>query len=154
MGSEFVNTTVCYIRANGKTLMMQRTTNDAMLGKWIVPGGKFEPGETPEDCVIREIKEETGIDLEEVRLRGILTFVRNKADQTQNTCTCFVFESFNFRENEFPVADGEIRWVEDGQMTSLDLPASDHIFLPWIYQGTEFFSAKFSAGLKHVVFYG
>lgn len=154
MSSDFVNTTVCYIRANGKTLMMKRTTNDAMLGKWIVPGGKFEPGETPEECVIREIKEETDIDLEEIRLRGILTFARSKAGQRQKTCICFVFESFNFRENKYPDSDGELRWVADGQITSLDLPASDYIFLPWIYQGTKVFSAKFSADLEHVVFYG
>lgn len=150
---QFINTTLCYIRANGQTLMLQRAKNDSMLGQWIVPGGKFEPGETPEDCVLREVQEETGLTLTAINLRGILTFVQRKEELPVKTCTCFVFESFGFTGALFDSVEGELRWVPDGEILQLDLPSSDHIFLPWIYEGNRFFSAKFSAGLRYVTFY-
>ena len=153
MSSQFVNTTLCYIRSNGSTLMLKRMTNDAMHGMWIAPGGKFEAGEMPEECVIREVREETGLELTKIHLRGILTFVQHRADDAINTSTCFVFESFSFCGEILSVGNQDIRWVNDAEIVKMNLPASDHIFTPWIYEGTKFFSAKFSAGLKHVAFY-
>lgn len=68
--------TLCYIKKDGKTLMLHRIKkkNDMHEGKWNGLGGKFEPGETPEDCVIREIEEESGLNIIKPRLRGLLTF--------------------------------------------------------------------------------
>lgn len=153
MSSEATNTTACYIRADGKTLMLRRAKMDAMHGKWIPPGGKFEPGETPEECVVREVYEETGLTLTESRLRGILTFVRYADAQPVRTTTCFVFESFAFTGDARSSTEGDVCWVPDEELPALDLPASDHIFLPWIYEDTRFFSAKFSNGLRSVTFH-
>lgn len=148
-----INTTACYIRHHGKTLLLQRAKRDAMYDKWLPPGGKFEPGETPEECVVREVFEETGLTLTEARLRGILTFVRYRDEQPIHTTTCFVFESFAFTGEARSSAEGEVCWVSDSELMTLELPASDHIFLPWIYEGSRFFSAKFSNGLRSVTFY-
>ena len=148
-----INTTLCYIRSNGQTLMLRRAKKDGLHEKWIVPGGKFEPGETPEECVQREVYEETGLELIDTNLRGLLTFVQRPSDGHIRTCTCFVFESFAFQGLSRSSNEGELRWVSDEQITQLDIPTGDRIFLPWIYEGTRFFSAKFNAGFKGVKFY-
>lgn len=148
-----INTTLCYIRANRQTVMLQRRKRDAGYGQWYPPGGKFEPGETPEECVIREVYEETGLTLTEYRLRGLLTFIHYAETQPIRTTTCFVFESFAFTGTLLASKEGEVRWVADDAIVTYNIPASDHIFLPWIYQDTRFFSAKFSNGLKHVTFH-
>ncbi len=147
----FINTTACYIRANGTTLMFQRITNDAMYQKWIVPGGKCEGGESPEECVVREVQEEVGLTLLKVNLRGIITFARPATPQL--TVTTFLFESFHF-EGEVICANGEnFQWVADDKITELDIPSSDHLFLPWIYHDARFFSAKIGDDLQAVSFY-
>lgn len=78
MNAEFpmLNTTLCYLEQGGKWLMLHRVTkkNDMNLDKWIGVGGKFEPFESPEDCLLREVREETGLTLTNYRLRGIVTF--------------------------------------------------------------------------------
>lgn len=154
MDAHSINTTVCYIRSNGQTLMLQRAKNDGLQGKWIVPGGKFEPGETPEECALREVEEETGLKLTEINFRGIITFVQSKPDIYIKTCTCFVFESFAFQGNICTSPEGELRWIADKEIARMDIPSSDRIFLPWIYEKTGLFSAKFCGGLKSVTFYG
>lgn len=69
-------TTLCYIEKDGKYLMLHRTKkkNDENHDKWIGVGGKFEPGESPDECLIREVKEETGLTLTKYQFRGIVTF--------------------------------------------------------------------------------
>ena len=78
MNAEFpmLNTTLCYLEQDGKWLMLHRVTkkNDMNHDKWIGVGGKFEPFESPEDCLLREVREETGLTLTNYRLRGIVTF--------------------------------------------------------------------------------
>ena len=150
---QLINTTLCYLRADGKTLLLRRDARDAVAEKWIPPGGKFEPGETPEECVVREVYEETGLTLTAFNLRGILTFVRYMDEQPVRTTTCFVFESFAFTGVARSSTEGEVCWVPDNQLTAIELPASDRIFLPWIYEGSHFFSAKFSNGLRSVTFH-
>ena len=72
-----INTTLCYIRQGGQCLMLHRVKkeNDLNQGKWIGIGGKFEDGESPEDCMFREVNEETGLTPAEYRYRGLVTFV-------------------------------------------------------------------------------
>ena len=72
-----INTTLCYIEKDGRYLMLHRVKkeNDLNHDKWIGIGGKFEDGESPEDCVLREAKEETGLTLTDYNYRGVVTFV-------------------------------------------------------------------------------
>ena len=132
--------TLCYLQRPGQTLMIHRIkrADDIHLGKWNGLGGKFEPGETPEECVIREVREESGLELREPRLCGLLMFPGFKG----NDWYVFVFTAREFsgelRENH----EGNLEWIPDAQLESLPLWPSDHIFLSWIRDG-KFFSAKF-----------
>ncbi len=132
--------TLCYIQHSGSTLMIHRVkrAGDIHLGKWNGLGGKFERGESPEECVVREVHEESGLEIRHPHLCGLLMFPGFKG----NDWYVFVFTAQEFggelKENE----EGYLKWIEDGQLESLPLWPSDHIFLPWIKQG-RFFSAKF-----------
>lgn len=132
--------TLCYIQHSGSTLMIHRVkrAGDIHLGKWNGLGGKFERGESPEECVVREVHEESGLEIRHAHLCGLLIFPGFKG----NDWYVFVFTAQEFsgelKENE----EGYLEWIEDAQLESLPLWPSDHIFLPWIKQG-RFFSAKF-----------
>ena len=132
--------TLCYLQRAGHTLMIHRIkrADDIHLGKWNGLGGKFEPGESPEECVIREVREESGLELRQPRLCGLLMFPGFKS----NDWYVFVFTAREFsgelKENE----EGYLEWIPEAQLESLSLWPSDHIFLPWIREG-KFFSAKF-----------
>lgn len=133
--------TLCYVKHNGKTLMVHRNKkpNDIHEGKWNGLGGKFEAGETPEMCVIREVGEESGLMIQSPRLCGLLTFPNFKG----NDWYVFVFTANQFsRELLESSPEGHLEWIEDEQLLNLNLWESDHIFLPWIAAG-KFFSAKF-----------
>jgi 8-oxo-dGTP diphosphatase len=131
---------LCYIQHSGSTLMIHRVkrAGDIHLGKWNGLGGKFERGESPEECVVREVHEESGLEIRHPHLCGLLMFPGFKG----NDWYVFVFTAQEFsgelKENE----EGYLKWIEDAQLESLPLWPSDHIFLPWIKQG-RFFSAKF-----------
>jgi 8-oxo-dGTP diphosphatase len=132
--------TLCYLKHDGQTLMLHRTKrkDDIHAGKWNGLGGKFEPGESPEECVIREVREESGLAIVDPKLCGLLMFPGFKGQDWY----IFVFTAQKFsgemRENE----EGYLKWIPDAEMESLALWPSDLIFLPWIREG-KFFSAKF-----------
>lgn len=107
-------------------------------GKWNGLGGKFEPGETPEECVIREAYEESGLTIRHPKLVGLLMFPQFKGDDWY----VFVFTVHEFEGELIESSEGHLKWIPDAQVESLPLWESDHIFLPWIRAGT-FFSAKF-----------
>lgn len=132
--------TLCYVRRNGRTLMVHRNKKpgDIHAGKWNGLGGKFEPGETPEECIVREVREESGLELARPRLHGLIMFSGFKG----NDWYVFVFTADDFSGELLPSPEGDLRWVPDGELASLPLWPSDHIFLPWL-EGGEFFSAKF-----------
>ncbi|MEW5940784.1 MAG: 8-oxo-dGTP diphosphatase [Chloroflexota bacterium] len=151
--------TLCYIHHNGCTLMLHRVKkqNDIHAGKWNGLGGKFEPGETPEECVIREVREESGLTIRNPKLVGLLMFPNFKGeDWYVFTFTATEFESQKpvfFTTPEAPRSgaektgfwesdEGHLKWIPDAEVESLNLWESDHIFLPWIREG-KFFSAKF-----------
>ena len=81
------NTTLCYIEREGQYLMLHRVKkeNDVNQDKWVGIGGKFEDKESPEECLVREVREETGLTLTDYAYRGLVTFV---SDRRPNTCTC------------------------------------------------------------------
>jgi 8-oxo-dGTP diphosphatase len=148
--------TLCYVRQNGCTLMIHRTKkkNDIHEGKWNGLGGKFEPGESPEECVIREVFEESGLKLKNPFLKGILTFPSFAQDEDWYA---FVFIGNEFEGALIDPEEGHLKWIADANLMELNLWEGDHIFLPWLNQAG-FFSGKFSYSegkLTHheVVFY-
>ena len=132
--------TLCYIKRDGHTLMVYRNKkpNDIHQGKWNGLGGKFEAGETPESCVIREVEEEAGLLIRNPRLHGLLMFPKFKG----NDWYVFVFTATEFSGELIDSPEGRLEWIPDEKMSGLKLWESDHIFMPWIENG-EFFSAKF-----------
>lgn len=132
--------TLCYVKHDRRTLMVYRNkkANDIHQGKWNGLGGKFEAGETPEECVRREVQEEAGLVIQNPYLHGLLMFPNFKG----NDWYVFVFTVTEFSGNLIDSPEGHLEWIEDNQLTKLILWESDHIFLPWLERG-EFFSAKF-----------
>ena len=132
--------TLCYVKHDGYTLMVYRNkkANDIHEGKWNGLGGKFEAGETPEECVIREVYEESGLSIRSPRLCGLIMFPNFKG----NDWYVFVFTATEFSGDLIDSPEGQLEWIKDKELTSLNLWESDHIFLPWI-EREEFFSAKF-----------
>jgi 8-oxo-dGTP diphosphatase len=132
--------TLCYIKHDGHTLMVYRNKkpNDIHAGKWNGLGGKFEPGESPEECVIREVLEESGLEIRKPKLHGLLMFPNFKGDDWY----VFVFTAREFAGELIDSPEGRLEWIPDHDLTSLNLWKSDHIFLPWL-EKEKFFSAKF-----------
>lgn len=133
--------TLCYVRAQGKTLMIHRIKkqNDMHAGKWNGLGGKFEPGESPEECVIREVCEESGLSIRDPELRGVLTF---PSFSKGVDWYAFVFVARRFSGELIDSSEGVLKWVEDSALLELDLWDGDRVFIPWLDR-EEFFSAKF-----------
>ncbi len=134
--------TLCYIRSGGRTLMMHRNKKegDVHRGKWNGLGGKFEAGESPEECVVREIREESGLILLDPRLRGVLTF---PAFKNGEDWLVFVYTATRFEGNLIACTEGDLEWVEDARLATLPLWEGDRIFLSWLEQD-QFFSGKFT----------
>jgi len=132
--------TLCYVKQDGCTLMVYRNKkpNDIHEGKWNGLGGKFEVGESPEECVIREIYEESGLSIRNPKMCGLLTFPNFKG----NDWYVFVFTATEFGGDLIDSPEGRLEWIPDEKVLNLNLWESDHIFMPWIQEG-KFFSAKF-----------
>ncbi len=133
--------TLCYIRKDGKTLMLHRIKkpNDIHANKWNGLGGKMEKGETPEDGVIRELLEESGLILKNPRLKGLLTFPEFDG---LNDWYAFVFTAHEFDGNLIDSNEGRLEWIADDQLLNLPLWEGDRIFLPWLDKKS-FFSGRF-----------
>jgi 8-oxo-dGTP diphosphatase len=132
--------TLCYVKQNGKTLMLHRVkkANDIHAGKWNGLGGKLEAGESPEQCVIREVREEAGLEIVNPRYHGLLIF----ADFAGDDWFVWVFTADEFSGDLIESSEGHLKWVPDEQVSSLNLWPSDHIFLPWL-NTDKIFSARF-----------
>ena len=132
--------TLCYIRQNNQTLMLHRCKkeNDIHEGKWNGLGGKFEAHESPEDCVIREVQEESGLLIKSPKLHGFISFPRFKDNEDWYV---FVFTAAEFEGQIIDSPEGDLKWIEDDNLLSLNLWEGDHLFLDWIYSGKGFFSA-------------
>lgn len=133
--------TLCYVRRPGQTLMIHRIKkpNDMHQGKWNGLGGKLEAGETPEECAIREIYEESGLQVQNLTLKGLLTFPGFANDEDWYA---FVFISDRFKGELIDPPEGFLSWIENSQLMDLNLWEGDRIFLPWLDQ-PGIFSAKF-----------
>ena len=133
--------TLCYVRKNGKTLMIHRVKkeNDYHQGKWNGIGGKFDQGETPEECVIREVEEETGLKIKSPRLHGLLTFPMFDGIDDWYV---FVYTVDEFEGKLIDSSEGNLAWIPNDELTNLNLWDGDKYFLPWLFEN-KFFSAKF-----------
>jgi 8-oxo-dGTP diphosphatase len=133
--------TLCYLRRNGKTLMVHRVKkkNDMHAGKWNGLGGKLEPGETPEECAVREIMEESGLRVFNPILKGVLTFPAFSNDEDWYA---FVFLVNEFEGELIDSPEGNLKWIDNTELLNLNLWEGDRIFLPWLEQQA-FFSGKF-----------
>ena len=114
-----------------------KKANDIHMGKWNGLGGKFEAGETPEECVQREVLEESGLVIQNPHLHGLLMFPNFKG----NDWYVFVYTATEFTGELIDSPEGKLEWIPDDKLLDLNLWKSDHIF-PWIQDG-KFFSAKF-----------
>ena len=143
--------TLCYIKQNNQTLMLHRIKkeNDIHKNKWNGLGGKLEPGESPEECVKREVLEESGLIIESPKLHGIITFP--KFDEIDDWIV-FVYTANNFEGNLIDCDEGKLDWVSDDQLLNLNLWEGDKIFIPWLTQD-KFFSAKFIYEKKKLINY-
>lgn len=137
-------TTLCYIENNDQYLMLHRTTkqNDENHNKWIGVGGHFEAGESPEDCLLREVKEETGLTLLSYKFRGIVTFVYD-TNPAEYMC---LFTADSFCGEMISCNEGELKWIPKSDVLNLELWEGDKIFLKKLLQtqssDSEFFSLK------------
>ncbi len=133
--------TLCYVRREGCTLMVHRNKRpqDMHLGKWNGLGGKLEPGETPEQCARREILEESGLVVDRLVWKGILTFPGFANDEDWYT---FIYLANVFPGELVDSPEGELSWIPDSEVLELNLWAGDRIFIPWL-ERPEFFSGMF-----------
>ena len=137
-----LNTTLCYIERGDEYLMLHRVKkkNDINKDKWIGLGGKFEENESPEDCLLREVREESGLTLTSWRYRGIVTFINTKCESEY----MHLFTADGF-EGEMKTCDeGELEWIKKSELQKLTLWEGDKIFLRLLDTAEPFFSLKLS----------
>ena len=132
--------TLCYIEQNEKYLMLHRVKkeNDANRDKWIGIGGKFEDKESPEECMLREVKEETGLILNSYKLRCVVTFVSNKYE----TEYMYVFTSNDFAGELIDCNEGTLEWILKSEIIDLNIWEGDKIFLRKLINNDKFFTLK------------
>lgn len=132
--------TLCYIEKDGKYLMLHRIkkTNDINQGKWIGVGGHLEQDETPEECLLREVKEETGFTLLDFRLRGILTFLADDFPAEY----IFLYTANQFNGEQVQCDEGVLEWIKKEDISSLALWEGDRVFFHLLDTTENVFSLK------------
>lgn len=143
--------TLCYIEKDDQYLMLHRTVkkNDINKDKWIGVGGHFEKGESPEECLLREVKEETGYTLTSWKYRGIVTFLYGE-DVTEYMS---LYTAEGFVGEAIPCDEGELEWVEKKKIQELDIWEGDKIFFRFLEEGYPFFSLKLVYDAKGTLLY-
>ena len=132
--------TLCYLERDDQYLMLHRTVkkNDVNKEKWIGVGGHFEAEESPEECLLREVYEETGLVLTSWRFRGIVTFVSGNGIVEY----MHLFTADGFEGEMHSCDEGELAWVDRDRITDLNIWAGDKIFLRLLREEAPFFSLK------------
>lgn len=133
-------TTLCYLEKDGKYLMLHRVSkkNDVNKDKWIGVGGHAETGESPEDCLLREVKEETGLTLTSYRFRGLVTFITDTGI-TEYMC---LYTADGFSGEMTECDEGTLEWVHKEEIENLNLWEGDKIFFRLLNENQPFFSLK------------
>ena len=136
-----INSTLCYVLRGNDVLMLHRIKkkNDVNQDKWIGIGGKFEADETPDECLLREAKEETGLTLKNWRCRGIVTFLTNGPWDGEYM---YLFTADDFEGELTDCNEGELRWVSREFLNELPKWEGDQIFLDLLWQDAPFFLLK------------
>lgn len=149
MSSEL--STLCYIEEDGKYLMMHRVVkeNDINHDKWIGVGGHFEHQESPDECLIREVREETGYTLTDYRFRGLVTFVYG-ADVTEYM---HLYTATGYEGEPIPCDEGVLEWVDKSAISELELWEGDKVFFKLLEEREDFFSLKLVYNLEDVLTY-
>ena len=137
-----VNTTLCYLEQDGAWLMMHRIKKEQDLNKdkWIGVGGKFEPFESPEECLCREVREETGLTLRRWQYRGIVTFVLDQLTEYMHLFTADRWEGEMIPGDA--CREGVLEWVPKSRVPQLPIWEGDKIFFLLLEQRRPFFSLK------------
>lgn len=135
-----LNTSLCYIERGDEYLMLHRVKkeNDINRDKWIGLGGKFEENESPDECLLREVYEESGLKLTSWRYRGIVTFVNTVCESEY----MHLFTADAFEGEIGPCSEGELEWIKKSELLKLTLWEGDKIFLRLLDENEPFFSLK------------
>ena len=136
--------TLCYVEKENQYLMLHRVKkeNDMHKGMWVGLGGKLEPGESPEECVVREVYEESGLQIKNPKLKGILTFP--EFSQEGEDWYVFLFLAREFTGTLRPCPEGTLVWVDKDKLMELPMHEGDKHFLAWLGKVEGVFSAKFT----------
>jgi 8-oxo-dGTP diphosphatase len=141
--------TLCFLQRDDKTLMLHRNKNpdDMHYGKYVPLGGKIEheKGESPDECVIREVFEESGLKIKSPKLKGILTFDntgRTFSGKKQDNWYVIVYTATDFDCVMQSPHEGDLVWINNSDLLNLPLWEGDKVFIPWINK-PGVFSAKF-----------
>ena len=133
-----INTTLCYIEQDGKYLMLHRIIkeNDLNKDKWVGVGGKFLDGETPDECVVRETMEETGLRLTDYRLRGVITFLSDIYEGEY----MYLYTATGFEGELTDCDEGVLEWVEKDKVSELPIWEGDKLFFTELNRDRGFFT--------------
>ena len=132
--------TLVYALRDERVLLVRRNT-EPNRGLWVAPGGKLEHGESPVECAVREMREETGLAIDRPVLRAVMTETSPRADYQWLT---FIFVAWDFDGTFTPAPGvGEFRWVPVDEVTKLPIPPADAVFFPRLLQDGSTFTAKF-----------
>ena len=136
-------TTLCYIEKEDSYLMLHRISkkNDVNKEKWIGVGGHFEKDESPEDCLLREVKEETGLALTSYHFRGIVTFILKDKGSELTEYMC-LYTADDYEGTLYDCNEGVLKWVNKNEIFNLNLWEGDRIFLRLLQENHPFFSLK------------
>ncbi len=135
--------TLVYLIKNKKTLMLYRnkSVDDAHFGRWVAPGGKLKQNESPADCAVREIYEETGLKISSLKIAGILTFPNIGNSPFGDLWYIWVFKSSEFSGELIDSPEGELKWIKISELDKLNLWDGDRVFTPLVFQ-KKIFSAE------------
>lgn len=145
MSDSRILTTLCYIEQDEKYLMLHRVSkkNDANAGKWIGVGGHFKEAESPDECLLREVREETGLRLTSYALRGIITFVSDEwGYEYMFLYTADRFEDDGDETRLSSCGEGVLQWIPKEKIMDLNLWEGDRIFLKLLLENAGFFTLK------------
>ena len=141
--------TLCYLERGDEYLMLHRVKkdHDVNQGKWIGVGGKFQDGESPEECILRECLEETGLTLTEYRYRGLVTFVSDEAP----TEYMHLFTASAWTGELTECSEGDLEWVPKEKVCGLPIWEGDKIFFRLLEEERPFFSLKLSYSAENIL---